>query len=332
MLVSLLVSAVPIALTFMTYFVYRRYYIAEITSGKQYRTKQKITKHRKNTGRIAVGMLTSVTMVLEMSLLILVMSLIASVLIYYDIDASMQISPVPRLYWGSGALPTYFYTDMTTLPIPISFPTMMLWMTYLGAMVSTLLMIFHRFAVQHLVPRTYFNAALKYLFGMFAVVLVYLLFKATPEFFGLNTDEVTPQTASILLLLGFFAGMLPMNTIQIVVRRIGAWIGAGQDHELSVTLIQGIDAQMAMFLNEEGVWSLVDLAQRDSEKLAARIHVDSEVIEHWKNQARLLLLLGTQENIEHFRKLGITSIEHLCALHDVDLSELKAQDFLYAMP
>lgn len=329
MLVSLLVSAVPFALTFLTYFVYRRYYINEVAGSKQYlnlitkrRTRSTESIRQERERHVDIG-----NYVLEMSLLIVIMSLISSVLIYYDILATMRLSRTPALYWGAGVIPTYFYTGTNTPPHPIFFPTMMLWMTYLGAMASTLLMIFQRFTVQHLVPRTYFNAALKYLFGMFASALLYLLFKATPEFFGLNTAEVTPQTASMLLLLGFFAGMLPMNTIQIVVRRIGAWIGAGQDYELPVTLIQGINAQMAMFLNEEGIWSLVDLAQRDPEKLSARVHVDSEVIVHWKEQALLLLMLGTQENIEHFRKLGITSLAHLKALRDVDLSDLKAQDF-----
>lgn len=305
----------PIFLTFGVFSVYRHSYV------NQYPDRL----HQVEWNRYIIQMLTLIT----------VLSVIVAALVWRDSEASRYFaehpSPgqniKPSLVLGRGSIPLYFSIGRESKPV--FFPTAMFWWAYIGSITSIIQMILRRFSIGHLVAKSYLNSALRVILSMIATALIFVAAQVWPESFSQNESNLLDNW-HMLMLVAFFAGVFPDSIIRWVTTRIRKWLKLGGSEFLPLTEIQGIDPELVTFLNDEGIWSVVDLATCDQEALAANIHMDRETIEIWQKQARLLAELGDKETVEHFRKLGINDWCDLTILEDISIEKIKLDDLLNA--
>lgn len=329
----LFVIGLPVFLTYGVYSIYAHFYISdadEISTAYRAQRQQHVSLRHYT---------------LEMSILVLMMVVIATGFIWRDSEGSHhwgeRLDASHAFVMGRGSLPLYISSgslrqtndegQTRTIPNEEGYfiPTGMFWMAYIGASIVIMNTIFQRFVVRHLVPRTYFNAALRFFTSMVAAALIFLAVSAWPGITEAQMSDLTmsPEPGALLLLLAFFAGMFPQTIIQWIVYRVRNVLRLRHDNEIAITEIIGISDEMAVFLHDEGIWSLVDLARRDPDRLAARIHIDNDVVREWQCQAQLLLELGSPELIDKFHKLGINDFDDLAALSLPDDQTLTVDDF-----
>jgi hypothetical protein len=264
----------------------------------------------------------------QMLLLITMMVVIAAGLIWWDSEASKYLAEregyLPSLVLGRGSIPLYFSIGRESESV--RFPTAMFWWAYLGAVISMVNMIMRRFSIGHLVARSYLNSALRLLYALIAVALFFLAVLVWPEVLGQGGSDPMSKR-HLLMLFAFFAGVFPTTITHWVTERLRALLELRVRKPLPLTEILGVDADLVKFLNDEGVWSVVDLAARNPGALAASIHVDTAIVENWQRQAQLLDELGDIEIIKHFRQLGINDWGDLAILRDLEVGNLELDDF-----
>jgi hypothetical protein len=230
----------------------------------------------------------------------------------------------PSLVLGKGSMALYF--SVGEVSEAVRFPTAIFWWAYLGALISTLGLVMRRFIIGHLVPRSYLDSALRFIYAITASAALYLAFQAWPEVLTISNSNLFDKR-HLLMLFSFFAGMYPRTILNWIIRELRQILDLRGRKPLPLTEIQGIDLEMATFLYEEGVWSLTDLATRDPASLAENIHVDEKLVSNWNKQAKLFIQLGDRKTIDQFRRLGFNDWDDLAVLSDTDVI-LNLDDFI----
>jgi hypothetical protein len=166
---------------------------------------------------------------------------------------------------------------------------------------------------------------------MITTALIFVAFHAWPVSLGQINDKLI-ENWHILSLLAFFVGIFPNTIIQWVTIRVRKILKLSGSDSLPLLEVQGIDSALLHILNDEGIWSVVDLATRDSEALAVDIHMDSQTVENWQRQAKLLVELHDKETVEHFRKLGINDWSDFVILENIEIEDITLDDLVNPPP
>jgi hypothetical protein len=319
LLVEAFVLATPLFLTAGIFSAYRRFYLSEYPDRQAHVSWNDY--------------------VLPMAIFILTVTIITTGIVFWDSRASAYYAEklsesqgrnvAPSLIVGRSSVPIgltlkgswqvignerQYVIEETTIRVP----TTIFWFAYIGALVSIVSSIMYRFVIKHLISRTYLNSTLRVLYAMVATLLLYIFVQAWPEFVGqTNVDPL--EKSHMVVLFAFLAGMFPWETIQRIAGRLRSMLGLGGRLQLPLTEIQGIDSTVAVFLNEEGVWSVADLAARSPVDVAQSTHLDPRVVGKWHNQARLYVQLGDLQVIRRLRRLGINEWDDLAFLEDVEI-------------
>ena len=327
LLLLAVVVGLPLLLTIGIFSVYRKSYIARNPSSAQHVDWNNYT--------------------LQMAFLITVMVIITTGIIYQDSNSSCYFAAVrkangcrfypsisngeinlcdndlkpswnmrPSLAMGRGSMALFFSIGADS--VAVRFPTAMFWWAYLGAFISTVGLVMRRFVIGHLVPRSYLDSALRFIYAIIATAAFYIAFQVWPELFTQSNSDLINKKY-LLMLFALFAGMFPKTIIDWITRRLRKYLDMGGQISLPLSEVQGIDSEMTTFLYEEGIWSLTDIATRDPALLAESIHVDDKLVSNWNKQAKLLIELGDRKTIEYFRKLGINDWDDLAVLSDTDV-------------
>lgn len=300
---------IPLFITFGVFSIYRHNYIQE---------------HPERADQVAWN-----KYLVHMVTLIGVMALTAALLIWRDSAASEYFAQksgiLPSLVLGRGSLPLYFSSGKPYKAI--FYPTTMFWWAYLGAITNITQIILRRYSTGHLVAKSYLFSALRVIISMFAAALIFAAFHAWPYSFGSMEDNLV-ENWHILSILAFFAGVFPNSVIYWVNLQTRKILKIGGRDNLPLTEIQGIDAALVHILNDEGIWTVTDLAYRSAKSLAADIQIDTETVRNWQNQAKLLAQLKNKRTIKHFGSLGIHSWDDLIILRDMDIPKAAPEDLL----
>jgi len=241
--------------------------------------------------------------IIQMLTLITVIVVIVATLIWRDSEASRYfpehtesaVTILPSLVLGRGSFPLYF--SMGSPNKPIFFPTAMFWWAYLGAITNIIQTILRRFSKGHLVAKSYLNSSLRLIQSMIAAALIFVAFQVWPGQFNQSASSILNRW-QILVLLAFLAGIFPDIIIHWVTARVRAWLKIGGRKFIPLTEIQGIDLGYTTLLNDEGIWSVYDLATCNPESLAGKLHMESDTTRYWKQQARLLTSMGEAQTVD----------------------------------
>jgi len=134
----------------------------------------------------------------------------------------------------------------------------------------------------------------------------------------------------LLMLFAFLAGLFPVTITRWITGWLRSFLELDGRQSLPLTEINGIDPETATYLNDEGIWTIVELEAGEPAVLAARLHLDPELVTYWQSQASLLVELGDADTVKHFRRLGINEWSDLAILDQITVDDLTIHDLLQA--
>ncbi|MEQ9032556.1 MAG: hypothetical protein RLP44_27805, partial [Aggregatilineales bacterium] len=220
----------------------------------------------------------------------------------------------------------------------IKIPGSVFYLGLLGFMVQFLEVTRRRYVSRNLVPRFYLMSSFRLLQVVITVVVVFvfqlLLFSEIENINGF--DYITATDPALSLVTAFLVGMFPLQLLTSFTERIRERLGMSTGEKLPITLINGIDNTLESLLQEENVDSTHILATSDINEINRRTAIPVSALKSWQNQAKLLNLLGKENLIHRFARMGINDFDDLLVLAEnmdephVDNTAFK-NDFTRAM-
>jgi len=226
------------------------------------------------------------------------------------------------LDWRRFILPLCFFNLFATVTMiffaslelwydgqPLPIPTAAFYFGFLGFTVYFLEMSRRRYISRNIVPHFYMSSSFRFLY-VTIIVPVFYIFMQTFGIIDLGGDNFA-------LLASFIVGMFPLQLLTPVVERVRTRLGMNNPTELPVTLIRGVNNTIESILQEENIDSVQALAISDPYEIQMRTAVPLDVIMEWQRQAQLFHILGSEELIRRFARIGINDFEDLALLADI---------------
>ncbi len=190
-------------------------------------------------------------------------------------------------------------------------------MAFLGAYLWGLRTIFRRYAMNDLVPSTFYGLALRMIFASMVALLTYhAMDPLTNSGSELLSSNLMPAAA-------FLIGMFPQRAIRWLTHRINFlnYDKNSSARTMPLEVIEGIDAFDKMRLEELGIDNCYDLAASDFIPLLFKTPYCARQLIDWLLQAKLCIRFG--DNVKILRGFGIRTIVDLMNLGPKQRKELE---------
>jgi hypothetical protein len=291
LLIWLGMVSLPLMVTLAVFIVYRNTYSLRFTGQKP------TTISSENEWQIVINKaLEWQRFTLPLSFFNLFVTVIPIFLLWNDISAFDPSSE--RGFVGASYLPLFDFDISTTV----------FYFAYLGFIINFLEMTRRRYVSRNLVPHFYMTSAFRFLYVIFIIPVFVVFFNSSiSPFIGEDTGVDNPY----LVVLSFVIGMFPLQLLSPVIERVRQRLGLVNYDQLSITIIQGIDNTIESLLQEENIDSVQLLAMSDANEIYLRTAIPKKVIADWQKQARLYHILGNEELIRRFARIGINDFDDL---------------------
>jgi hypothetical protein len=193
--------------------------------------------------------------------------------------------------------------------LDVDISTTVFYFGYLGFIIYFLETTRRRYVSRNLVPHFYMTSAFRFLYVtiIIPVFVVFFTNSVTPLIEGQPTGLDNPY----LLIASFVVGMFPLQLLAPIIESVRKRLGMASYDQLSITIIQGIDNTIESLLQEENIDSVQVLAMTNKQEIHQRTAIPEKVIAEWQNQAKLYHVLGTEELIRRFARIGINDFDDL---------------------
>ncbi len=325
----------PLMLTFGVFIVYRATYISRndriplskpnipILNRKAERPSKSNSEEEIDWDNAINKALDWNRFLMPLCLLNMFITLTSGFLVFADLSWTGQIEDFSQndIIFGYYDFKIFFET------ISITIPSSLFYMGLLGFLVQFLEMSRRRYVSRNLVPRFYLMSAFRLLQVMITVIVVYL-FQAL--LIGYN-DIFTSNESLLMLVTAFVVGMFPLQLLTSFTESIRERLGMETGKKLPITLINGIDNTLESLLQEENIDSIQILATNNVEEMNKRTKIPVKALTEWQRQAKLLNVLGTQDLIHRYARIGINDFDDLLVLAENMDDPAFKNDFTTAM-
>ena len=237
---------------------------------------------------------------MPLCLLNMFITLTLGVLLFADISSSAvgDIEDVPpnTIIFGFYDVQLYFLDDFIRIPGTLFYIAMFGYLTHFLEMTR------RRYVSRNLVPRFYLISSFRFLQVLITAVIV---------FFAMQPVITDPY---MMMVIAFVVGMFPLQLLTPVVDGARSRLGIATQSKLPITLINGIDNTLESLLQEENIDSIQVLATMNIREINRRTAIPKDTLENWKRQAKLFYLLGTEDLIYRFIRMGINDFDDLIVL------------------
>ncbi len=194
----------------------------------------------------------------------------------------------------------------------VFFPLGVVMYAFWGAFLYNIYNFIRRIIDGDFVPRVVILAGIRIVLAIFASVLAYFVFFHE----GTNGTAEPAMPLGFLIVMSFFAGFYPRQTLKMIVTWIAGRLSQlfpaiGKYTYTPLTVIQGITLEIEDRLNEEGVDSIQALATANAQKLLDCLPYPDDTILDWIDQAKLALYFVDEAEFAALAGLGIRTYSGL---------------------
>jgi len=219
-----------------------------------------------------------------------------------------DISSTGDFWFGAYTLPLVFMNNIQDVSITaentVGVPSSLFYLGLVGFMFQFLESTRRRYVSRNLVPRFYLISSFRILQVLIGVVAVYLFLQIF----------ITELPRELALLSAFLVGMFPLQILSPVLDSTRARLGMDVSKGLPLTLINGVDSTLESLLQEENIDSVQILATTSIDDMHKRTAIPKAALHNWQRQALLFNVLGTEELIHRFARIGINDFDDLAIL------------------
>jgi hypothetical protein len=205
---------------------------------------------------------------------------------------------------------------------------------FMGAYIWGLQGILRRYALNDLLPMTFYKFGLRMITASILSLLLYHAVGGFEREFTARADtegqsQVLPMTGNgLLMIAAFFIGMFPQRGIKWLSSRVSFLLVEKHPtvRMLPLEMIEGITAHDKQRLEELGIDTCYDLATADFIPLILKSPYSSRELIDWMLQAKLCVRFG--DSVSELREHGIRIITELENLDDEFLEQLAKETSL----
>lgn len=205
-------------------------------------------------------------------------------------------------------------------------------MAFLGAYLWGIQNLTRRYAMNDLIPITYYNLGVRMIFATILALVIFNLSEAAPDMFASNIstanatsgDPPSDLAASQLFtpVLAFLVGMFPQRALNWLTNKFSVF---SQKHDESVRdlpldMVEGITLYDRVRLQELGIDDCYDLANVDYIPCLFKTPYSPRALISWILQAKMCVYFG--EHVKDLREQGIHTVWQINKYEVEKLKEL----------
>ncbi|MFQ5577004.1 MAG: hypothetical protein ACE5G8_08465 [Anaerolineae bacterium] len=195
---------------------------------------------------------------------------------------------------------------------------------FCGAFMWSTQNIIRRLITADLTPGTYYRAGLRIMFSALVALMLSFFLEAFPT---------RQYSHSILPVIAFLTGMFPQQMLYYLKERVRKILGQKDErsHELSLDMIEGINAFHMVRLGEEGIDNGQNLAEANVTDLLRRTPFNATQLIDWIAQAKLYVYF--KSDIDKLRRAGVRTVFdfRLACSQKKQIEQLAAETGLSAL-
>ena len=204
-------------------------------------------------------------------------------------------------------------------------------MAFLGAYLWGIQNLTRRYAMNDLIPITYYNLGVRMIFATILALVIYNLSEAAPDMFAsivapANAADDPPSdlqsTHVFTPILAFLVGMFPQRALNWLTNKFSVF---SQKHDESVRdlpldMVEGITVYDRVRLQELGIDDCYDLANVDYIPCLFKTPYSPRALISWILQAKMCVYFG--EHVKDLREQGIHTVWQINKYEVEKLKEL----------